>query len=156
MHGRARLRSTTDSATCRVLVVANQTPISPALIAQLQERSARGPVRLHLVVPALNSRLSHWLSATDGAVSAARRRADDAQALLKARGLAVTVEIGDSVPLLAIDDALAEFDADEIVISTLPPSRSHWLEHNLVEAARDRFGVPIRHVVGSEDGTLAA
>ena len=43
-------------------------------------------------------------------------------------GLAVSVEVGDSVPLLAIEDALAEFDADEIVISTLPPSQSHWLD----------------------------
>jgi GABA permease len=113
-------------------------------------------VRLHLVVPALNSRLRHWVSDIDRAVSAARRRAEDARAVLKAHGLAVSVEVGDSIPLLAIDDALALFDADEIVISTLPPSRSHWLEHRLVELARDRFDVPVRHLIVSDDGMLAA
>jgi GABA permease len=153
VNGRTRLRPTTDSSRRRVLVVANQTATSPRLIAELQDRSARGPVVLHLVVPALNGRLSHWLSATDGAVSDAHRRADDAKAVLMAHGLDVSVEIGDSVPVLAIDDALANFDADEIVISTPPRSQSHWLERNVVELARDRFGVPIQHVVGSDDAS---
>lgn len=152
----AGLPSSAGSSVRRVLVVANQTATSPGLIAQLRERSACGPLHLHLVVPALNGRLRHWLSDTDGAVSAARRRAEDARAAFSAHGLMVDVEIGDSVPLLAIDDALAYFDADEIVISTLPPSRSHWLEHKVIERARERFGVPIRHVVASEDGTPAA
>lgn len=156
VNGRKRLRPTTDSPMRRVLLVANQTATSPPLIAELQRRSARGPVHLHLVVPALNSRLNHWLSATDGAVSAARHRAEDARAVLMAHGLAVSVEVGDGVPLHAIDDALAQFDADEIVISTLPPSQSHWLEQGVVELARDRFDVPVRHVVGSETGRLAA
>ncbi len=153
LSGRARLRPTTDSPIRRVLVIANQTATSPRLIAELQDCSARGPVDLHLVVPALNSRVSHWLSATDGALSDARRRAADAKAVLMAHGLDVSVEIGDSVPVLAIDDALADFDADEIVISTLPPSQSHWLEHDVFKLARDRFGVPFRHVVGSDDGS---
>jgi nucleotide-binding universal stress UspA family protein len=153
LNGRARLRPTTDPPMRRVLVVANQSATSPRLIAELKDRSAHGPVDLHLVVPALNSRLSHWLSATDGAVSNAHRRADDAKAVLMAHGLDVSVEIGDSVPVLAIDDALADFDADEIVISTLPRSQSHWLERNVVELACDRFGVPVQHVVESDDGS---
>lgn len=153
--GRARLHPTTGSPMRRVLVVANQTVTSETLIAALREYSERGPVHLHVVVPALNGRLSHWVSATDEAVAAARRRAEDARAVLMAHGLAVSVEIGDSVPLLAIDDALAEFDADEIVISTLPPSESHWLEHDVVELARDRFDVPVRHVIGQKEAMAA-
>ncbi len=39
------------------------------------------------------------------------------------------------------------FGADEIVISTHPEGRSHWLERNVVGDARDRFDVPITHVV---------
>ena len=156
VNGRERLRPRTDSPMRRVLLLANQTATSPPLITDLQRRSARSPVHLHLVVPALNSRLNHWLSATDAAVSAARHRAEDARVVLMAHGLAVSVEVGDSVPLHAIDDALAQFDADEIVISTLPASQSHWLERGVVELARDRFEVPVRHVVASERGRLAA
>ena len=140
----------------RVLVIANQTATSPALIAALRERNTLGPVCIHLVVPALNTRLHHWLSDTDGAVAAAHRRAEDARQVLMANGLTISFEIGDSVPLHAIDDALAQFEADEIVISTRPPSQSHWLEHDVVELARDRFDVPVRHVVAPERGAPAA
>jgi GABA permease len=139
-----------------VLVVANQTATSPALITELRDRAQRGPVQFHLVVPALNSHLRHWLSDTDHATLAARRRSEDALALLKSRGLPVTTEIGDSVPLLAIGDALSQFHADEIVISTAPSNRSHWLERNLVNRARRRFNVPVRHVIAGEEVVLAA
>jgi GABA permease len=152
----ARLREVETLPARRVLIVANQTAASSALITDLRAQAKRGPVHFHLVVPALNSHLRHWLSDTDDAVSAARRRSDDALAALESHGVPVTVEIGDSVPLLAIGDALSQFDADEILISTLPPSRSHWLEHNLVELARNRFDVPVRHVIAGADVALAA
>jgi hypothetical protein len=107
----------------QVLIVANQTVTSPALIAELRDRAQRSPVRFHLVVPALNSRLQHWLSDTDQAVLTARDRGEDARAAMAARGIPLSVEIGDSVPLLAIADALAGFHADEILISYRPQDR---------------------------------
>ncbi len=140
----------------RVLIVASQTATSPALISELRDRTTRGPVQFHLVVPALNSHLRHWLSDTDDAVLAARGRGEGAVSILESHGLAITVEVGDSVPLLAIGDALSQFHADEIVISTLPPERSHWLEHDLVERARREFQLPVRHVVAGEQLGLAA
>lgn len=70
--------------------------------------------------------------------------------MLAAHGLAGSVEVGDSVPLLAIEDSLARFAADEIVISTLPPNRSHWLEQDLVERVRGRFDIPTWHVIAEE------
>lgn len=154
-HGRAHLRAVAAPRPRRILVVANHTATSPALIAALHGHANQAPVHVHLVVPALNTRLRHWVSDTDGAVSAAHRRAEDAIAVLRSQGLSATVEVGDSVPLLAIEDALAEFDADEIVISTLPPKQSHWLEHDLVALARSRFSVPVWHVIGT-DGLVAA
>jgi hypothetical protein len=56
-------------------------------------------------------------------------------------------EIGDAEPLQAMEDALRLFGADEIIISTHPEGRSHWLEKGIVEGARERFEVPITHVV---------
>jgi hypothetical protein len=47
----------------------------------------------------------------------------------------------------AIEDALRVFGADEIIISTHPPGRSNWLERDEVAKARDRFPVPVTHVV---------
>jgi GABA permease len=151
-----RVRTVTSVPAHRILVVANQTATSSPLITELQAETRRRPVEFHLVVPALNSHLRHWLSDTDDAVSAAQRRGEDALAVLQARGITISVEIGDSVPLLAIGDALAQFPADEILISTLPPGQSHWLEHDLVDRARSQFNLPVRHVIASEDAVLAA
>lgn len=134
----------------RVLVIANQTATSTALVSELCNRARRESVCFHLVVPALNSRLRHWLSDVDGAVALARGRRNTAAAALASHGLAVTAEVGDSAPLLALEDALSQFAADEIVISTLPRDRSHWLEQGLAERARERFGLPVSHVVADE------
>ena len=49
--------------------------------------------------------------------------------------------------MLAIEDGLGVFAADELVIATHPEPRSNWLAHRLVERARDRFGLPVTHVV---------
>ena len=48
---------------------------------------------------------------------------------------------------MAIEDALRVFPADEIVISTHPPDRSRWLEHGVVDTAREQIDLPITHVV---------
>jgi hypothetical protein len=55
--------------------------------------------------------------------------------------------IGDSDPNVAIEDALRVFAADEILISTHPPERSRWLEHGVVDKAKERIDLPITHVV---------
>ncbi|HET6697106.1 MAG TPA: hypothetical protein VFG85_11410, partial [Gaiellaceae bacterium] len=53
----------------------------------------------------------------------------------------------DADPIQAMDDALRTFGADEIVISTHPPGRSNWLEKEIIARARERYDVPITHVV---------
>ena len=88
-------------------------------------------------LPALNSRLRTWTSDEDGARAAAQARLDASLARLAARGVNARGEIGDGDPLQALEDALREFPADEIVVSTHPPGRSHWLEQGVVEQRAD-------------------
>ena len=54
---------------------------------------------------------------------------------------------GEGDPLQAMEDDLRTFGADEIIISTLPEGRSNWLERGVVDGARERFDVPVTHVV---------
>jgi len=75
---------------------------------------------------------------------------------MAAHGIPLTVEIGDAVSWLAIDDALARFRADEIVVATLPAHRSHRLERDLVNLAGHRFGLPVDHVTAVHDAGCAA
>ena len=46
-----------------------------------------------------------------------------------------------------MEDALRLFPADEVIISTHPPGRSNWLEHDVVNRAQERFDLPVTHVV---------
>jgi nucleotide-binding universal stress UspA family protein len=100
-----------------------------------------------VVVPALNTPLRHWVSDDDGARAAAQQRLAASLARLQEQGIDARGEVGDGDPLQAMEDALRTFGAHEIVISTHPEGRSHWLERNVVSAARDRFDAPITHVV---------
>lgn len=132
----------------RVLVVANRTCPCPALLQEIARRAAEHQaVSVLLVAPALNTRLRHYLSDVDPAVAAARERLELALDGLRELGIVAAGEVGDSDPRTAIADALARFPATEIIISTLPPGQSNWLERGLIERARQDFGLPITHLV---------
>src|SRR5262249_56575154 len=100
-----------------------------------------------VVTPALNSPLRHWTSDEDDARSAAQARLDASLVRLRSLGVDASGEVGDANPLQAIEDALRTFGPDEIILSTHPEGRSHWLERGVVDRARERFAVPITHVV---------
>lgn len=132
----------------RLLVVANETVEGEALLAEIRERCRNHNCEILVVTPALaGSRASHWASDIDEAIELARQRMELSLIAIEGLGLRVRGEIGDSDPNVAIEDALRVFPADEIVISTHPPERSRWLEHGVVERARNEIDLPITHVV---------
>jgi hypothetical protein len=131
----------------RILVVANETVGGHTLRSLILERSLDVQEQVLVVTPALNSPLKHWTSDEDGARAAAQERLDASLAKLAEAGVEARGEIGDDDPLQAMEDALRTFGADEIIISTHPEGRSNWLERGVVTKARQRFAVPIRHVV---------
>ena len=68
----------------------------------------------------------------EGAIAAAAERLNRTLAILEGQGLDADGHVGDMLPLAAIRDALLQFPADRIVISTHPPERSRWLRRDLV------------------------
>ncbi len=132
----------------RLLVVANETVQGEALLEEIRGRCGERDCEVLLVTPALaRSRASHWASDVDEAIELARQRMELSLIAIKQLGLKARGEIGDSDPNVAIEDALRVFPADEIVISTHPPERSRWLEHGVVDKAREQIDLPITHVV---------
>ena len=131
----------------RILVIANETVGGDELLAILRRKAEGVNEQVLVVCPALNSQMRTWASDEDGARAAAQRRLDTSLERLRRDGVHAQGEVGDGDPLQAIEDALRTFGADEIVISTHPHGRSNWLERNVVGDARDRFDVPITHVV---------
>ncbi len=131
----------------RILVIANETVGGAELLSLLQTKTEGVRKHVLVVTPALNSKVRQWASDEDGARAAAQARLDVSLAELGRAGVTARGEVGDGDPLQAIEDALVTFGADEIVISTHPAGRSHWLERDVVGQARARFAVPITHVV---------
>jgi hypothetical protein len=132
----------------RLLVVANETVGGEALLEEIRGRCRNRDCEILVVTPALaGSRAAHWASDVDEAIELARQRMELSLIAIDGLGLRARGEIGDSDPNVAIEDALRAFPADEIVISTHPPHRSRWLEHGVVERARDQIDLPITHVV---------
>ena len=130
-----------------ILVVANETVGGATLRERIRERSEGVRAEVLVVAPALNSPIRHWASDEDGARAVAEARLRESLSMLRAGGVSARGEVGDAEPLQAIEDALRTFGADEIIISTHPEGRSQWLERGVVSAARERFAVPITHVV---------
>ena len=120
----------------RILVVANETVAGHTLRSMILEKSLD-----------VREEVRHWMSDEDDARAAAQERLDSSLAKLADAGVVARGEVGDGDPLQAMEDALRTFGADEIIISTHPEGRSNWLERGVVEKARERFAVPITHVV---------
>jgi hypothetical protein len=131
----------------RVLVVANETVGGEELMDALGEIALAGQARFHVRAPALNSRLKTWTSDEDPARAAAQQRLDSTLRRLRDIGIEADGEIGDVDPLVAVQDAVRTFRPTEMVVSTHPEGRSNWLERGVVAALRDRYDIPVTHVV---------
>lgn len=140
-------RQESPEGETRLLVIANETVGGQKLRELLRERSEGVREEVLVVCPALNSPLRTWTSDEDSARAAAQERLDASLARLRDAGINARGEVGDGDPLQAIEDALRTFGADEVIVSTHPEGRSNWLERGVVESARERFSVPITHVV---------
>ena len=132
--------------TC--LVVANQTLPGVPLAALVRERIAAEECTFHVVVP--------LTPVPHGAVweerestEAARGRLAAFLGVLRAQGCAAEGEIGDRDPIQAVRDVLRTRDVDEIILSTLPPGASRWLQMDIPSRLARAVDLPVTLV--SED-----
>ncbi len=136
----------------RILVVANETLAGASLQDAIRERAHGQATEVLVVAPALTGALEHWTDEEDAARAQARERLEATCASLRGPHIEVAGEVGADDPLLAIQDALRLFGADEIIISTHPPGRSNWLEEGVVDRAREFYEIPITHFVVDPEG----
>jgi len=131
----------------RILVVANKTAATPALLDAVRERAAAGPARFFMLVPNPDH-LAFDRSTSD------HPQGDQvlAQALPVLEGSAggeVNGRVANSPN--AYDDIVEELegdDYDEIILETPPSHVSHWLHVDLPERIK-HLGVPLRTVTAT-------
>ena len=93
-----------------------------------------------VVAPALNSSTRWFVDDPDPAIERAEGVQEETVERMDDEDVDAAGDTGESDPLLAIQDALATFEAEEIVLFTHPNSDRNWLEEGLVDAAKERFG----------------
>jgi hypothetical protein len=139
-----------SSTPTRVLVVAHRTAATPALLAAVRERAARGPVAFTLLVPNSAHGLHRVVDPEDQDRSEAEEVLELAIPVLEeAAGAPVESLIGDPNPLNAIQDAVNLHGFDEIIISTLPAKVSKWLKLDLPSKCSG-LGLPVTTVTAKE------
>jgi hypothetical protein len=112
------------------------------------------PTEVFVVAPALSSRLDRW-TGDEQAYTSAEEHLEQTLGALRGVGLEARGHVGAHDPLQAADDGLREFAADEVVFALAGEQGTAWLENGVVDAARDRYSVPVRRLetAGSDESS---
>jgi hypothetical protein len=122
-------------------------PISADVLRSAVGQEDADSAEVLVVAPALNSRKRFFLADPDPAIDRAQGVQEETVERLDEEGIDAAGDTGEEDPMLALQDALVTFAADEVVLFTHPGGKQNWLEEGLVEEAQGRFDVPVRHVV---------
>jgi hypothetical protein len=143
----------------RILVVANETVAGRPLIDAVRKHAEEAHAQdkpFHVTVVCPQNVPKHGYVIDDTSVrAAAENRLKLTIASLREVGIEAAGEIMDEDPYGATMDAIAEFGADEVIISTHPETRSGWLRRDLIDRVRDDSGLPVEHVVVDLDADRA-
>lgn len=126
----------------KVLVVTPE-PVDANLLRATLGDEVEGAEVL-VVSPATNqSKVAFWVSDPDEAIHEAEVAQVETVERLEEEGIDAAGDTGESEPVVAIQDALATFPADRIVIFSHP--ELDYREDKDLEDAEERFGVPVTH-----------
>lgn len=126
-----------------VLVIANETVLAEPLFDRIRERAQRGPASFLIVCPQSDP--------SAGEHPEAERRLRRAVSILRGEGIDAHGQVAHPDPFSAAVDAVRDERVDEIIVSTYAPAKSPWLRRNLVQRLHLETGLPVEHVVVSEE-----
>jgi hypothetical protein len=129
------------------LLVVTPEPIDADFLRATLGDEVRGAEVL-VVSPATNqSKLAFWVSDPDEAIGEAETAKEDTVERLEEAGIDAAGQTGESEPAQAIDDALATFPADRIVIFSHPEGDRDYREDEGLAEAEQRWNVPVTHAL---------
>ncbi len=130
-----------------ILVIANETSASRALVDRVREKAGEGDARVTVVAP-VNQPRQGYVVYYDTRRASARRRLDRTLDTLREAGVPATGVVVEADPVAALRDALHQLEPSEVLVSTHPQKQSGWLRKDLVAQMRRVAGsLPFEHVV---------
>jgi hypothetical protein len=131
----------------QILVVANETVVSKALV-DLIEETAKGSDVVVTVLAPVNQPRQGYVVYYDTRRAAARLRLDKTLELLRNAGVHANGVVVETDPVSALRDAIDQLEPDEIIVSTHPRQKSGWLRRNAVDQMRRvADDLPFQHLV---------
>jgi hypothetical protein len=119
--------------------------------------AAGGPgVELDVLAPILASRSHYWASDLDREGEEAHERLEASLAWAAEQGFAAKGEVGDPDPLLAIEDELRAFGADEVIVVTHSGERTSWLANRMLGHLARELDVPVREIALGDEQDRSA
>jgi GNAT superfamily N-acetyltransferase len=131
------------------LGVANRTLASPRFLEALKSRATE--LERHVFIFVVPQEGGQGIAARQ-----ARARLTQMIDRARAAGLICAGMIADPDPYTAVMNAVQFFRVDDIVISTLPATRSGWLRADLIERVRRATNKPVEHVEATDAAEAAA
>jgi hypothetical protein len=126
------------------LVVANEAVSGSELRDGLLEQLGDGVDKVFVVAPALtDSGLEYTLGDVDGAIGPAEERLRQTLEELRQAGFEADGEVGDSDPLLAIQDELLKHHPDRVVVVGHRDRDGAFAEKGLLEQAERDLELPV-------------
>jgi hypothetical protein len=129
------------------LLVLTSEPVDATLLRNVLDEDIEGAEVL-VVSPAANqSKVAFWVSDPDEAIGEAEAAQEETVERLEEEGVDAAGQTGESDPGQAIDDALATFAADRIVIFSHPEGDRDYREDEGLADAETRWNVPVTHAL---------
>ena len=129
------------------LLVLTPEPVDADLLRSVLGDDVEGAEVL-VVSPATNqSKMAFWVSDSDEAIGEAEDAQEETVERLEEQGVDAAGDTGESEPAVAIQDALATFAADRIVVFSHPEGDRDYRGDEGLSDAESRFGVPLTHAL---------
>jgi hypothetical protein len=131
----------------KLLVLATEAVAADDVRAALPDVDLDGAEVL-VVSPAVNeSPVAFWVSDSDEAIADAASAGQSTAAALREEGAKARSTTGESEPLLALQDALATYPADRVLVFARgDEEQARYREQDVLGEAQRRFGVPVTEV----------
>jgi len=124
------------------LLVVTPEPVDAGLLRATLGDEVEGAEVLVISPATHQSKLAFWVSDADEAIHEAEAAQEETVERLEEAGVDAAGDTGESEPAVAIQDALATFAADRIVIFSHTGKKDYREDEGLADAEQ-RFGVPV-------------
>jgi hypothetical protein len=138
--------SKSESGAKRILALVSE-PVSGEVLKRAVGERVAERAEVLVVAPALNTRIRFLLDDPDPAIERSDAVQEETVERMLEEDVDAAGDTGDSDPVQAVQDALATFPADMVVLFTHSGGERNWLEEGIVDEVRQRFDGPVEHML---------